>query len=434
VLIEINYLPLLALIFLVILLAAKYIGRVDVSFWRLNLLNIVFYRDFLIFTVVSSLYWLSYDRFNNHYVMQVLSKEHIYYALMSSTIFMFLFYLSIYPWKLALNGVANKMLKINIYNYIFLLKIWTWIIFLLLFINYKLDAPPFAGLFQDLSAIELAVLRHEGSQNAVFKILRHSWIPCTFYCWAYIYHSRKKYKIEKKLLAKLRFYVGFSLLLGVIASIWAIQKSLVASFLLGWLGIYLLASNKKLNLKLLSLPVLVFVITIFSFYYFLANDVQNLDSIFEVIVNRFFAQAAGVAYAFFAFPDIFEFKYISGISNFLASVTGEKFSSPYADLINHADPVHAEISGAMSSFVAGEAYGLFGWFGVFLGPFFVAFWYALFAVGSENNNTSVMFVGQYGLFFGNAYMASSFYSFLWPVGFAYSMIPFVILCLLSRSK
>jgi hypothetical protein len=285
-----------------------------------------------------------------------------------------------------------------------------------------------------LSALELSALRHEGSQNAVFKILRHSWIPCTFYCWVYIYHSRQKYKLEKKLFIKLRFYVGVSLLLGIIASIWAIEKSLVASFLLGWLGIYLLASNKKLNLKLLSLTIFVFVVTIFGFYYFLASDVQNLDSIFEVIVNRFFAQAAGVAYAFFAFPEIFEFKYISGISNFLASVAGEKFSSPYADLIKHADPVHAEISGAMSSFVAGEAYGLFGWFGVFLGPFFVAFWYGLFDVGSRNNNTAGIFVGHYGLFFGNAFMASSFYSFLWPVGFGYAMFPFVILYLLSRSK
>lgn len=433
-LIDINYTPLLALIFFFILLSAKYIGRVDASFWRLNLLNIVLYRDFLIFTIVSSLYWLSYDRFKNHYVMQALSAEHIYYALMASTIFMFLFYMSIYPWRLVLNSVANKMPKINTYKYIFALKIWTWIILLLLFINYKIDPPPFAGLFQDLSALELSALRHEGSQNAVFKILRHSWIPCTFYCWVYIYHSRQKYKLEQKLFIKLRFYVGISLLLGIIASIWAIEKSLVASFLLGWLGIYLLASNKKLNLKLLSLTIFVFVVTIFGFYYFLASDVRNLESIFEVIVNRFFAQAAGVAYAFFAFPDIFEFKYISGISNFLASVTGEKFSSPYADLIKHADPVHAEISGAMSSFVAGEAYGLFGWFGVFLGPFFVAFWYGLFDVGSRNNNTVGIFVGHYGLFFGNAFMASSFYSFLWPVGFGYAMFPFVILYLLSRSK
>ena len=98
-------------------------------------------------------------------------------------------------------------------------------------------------------------------------------------------------------------------------------------------------------------------------------------------------------------------------------------------------PEFSDISGAMSSFAAGDAYGLFGWWGILVGPMFVAFYYYLFYFMAVQGNGRILFIGLYGLYFGNAYLASSFYSFVWPVGIVISILPILFIytiCLLKK--
>lgn len=100
-------------------------------------------------------------------------------------------------------------------------------------------------------------------------------------------------------------------------------------------------------------------------------------------------------------------------------------------MIDYAVPEFADISGAMSSFAAGDAYGLFGWWGILIGPAFAAFFYFLFYYLTVAGNARFLFIGMYGLYFGNAYLASSFYSFVWPVGMMLTISPMLVFYILS---
>jgi hypothetical protein len=221
-----------------------------------------------------------------------------------------------------------------------------------------------------------------------------------------------------------------------LSTTWVFSKSSFASYVLGLLGVYILIADKKINILKLILFV-VFLLALIAAMYFitlLGSDNGNLEYISTLFMHRFFKQGSGVIYAFYIYPEILPFKSWTGVSSLLASINGDSFSSVYGELINRADPVNSDISGAMSSFAAGDAWGLFGYRGVLLGPIIVAFWYSLFRYLGNSNKLGIIFIGLYGIYFGNAVLASTFYSFIWPIGILFNIFPFLLFYMISTKK
>lgn len=418
-------------IFLVFFLA-KYVARVNMGLRGLNLLSVVFYRDYMVFTILALSFWLYKDNYQGHYVLQQVSAESFYYAIFASAVFMSFFYVFARFWNVVLARSVARLPEVGYKLFSTLLMVLTFLLFFYVVAAYISNPPPITKVFSGLTPLELATLRHGAGGSALQKIVRMSWVPIVFYTWFYIYLRAKDGMIDAGLsMSALKFFVIFSFFLASVCSVWSLQKSLFGSFILGMLGVYLISRWREIGWHTMLALLGVLLSTIFAFYFLLSDAGTDIGSLAFTMFTRFFAQAAGVAYAFYAYPDILEFKYFSGVSNTLATVQGESFSSPYSDIIDYAVPEYAEISGAMSSFAAGEAYGLFGWFGVLLGPLFASFWYVAFYLFARESKVAPVLIGMYGIYFGNAYLASSFYSFIWPVGLLISMMPILFIYFVS---
>lgn len=409
-----------------LLLVLKFGTKVYVSPGRVNLLSIIIYRDFGILTALALVFWINSPVRQSHYVIGQIPVSSLELAFYASFLFTFLilyygFFMQFLFKKLALN-----MPEINIKSFSKLIKVWILILFLFIVIMFFKNPPVVSQLFSGASAMDISIARSEVGSNAIFKIIRNSWVPLTSYTCLFIFINNKEFK---------KWFI-FSVILAIICSVWSGAKSSLASLLLGYLGVYVISSNIKIsNIKIIIYAIL-FICFIFLMYYITnLNSTNDVGVIAQTAMYRFFGQAGGVGYAFYMYPNFFDFKYFTGISSFLSSIIGVEFSSVYGDLIDYAVPEFSDISGAMSSFAAGDAYGLFGWWGILVGPMFVAFYYYLFYFMAVQGNGRILFIGLYGLYFGNAYLASSFYSFVWPVGIVISILPILFIytiCLLKK--
>jgi hypothetical protein len=122
---------------------------------------------------------------------------------------------------------------------------------------------------------------------------------------------------------------------------------------------------------------------------------------------------------------------IAGISDKLAALSGENFASPYSVLIDHYVPSTIETSGAMSSFAAGEAFGLFGPIGIVAGGIVVALFYAILVATHVNPALSVVGAMVFAQHFGHFYVATSAYLYFFPVGVLYGIFPFLLFLFFS---
>ena len=416
---------------IILLLLIRLTMNLPIGLNRINIFSMVVYRDFGILTAIGLCYWLLNDDIkNSHYIISGIPNESLVMALFASFIFMFFFIVYSSFWSLLLQRVNNRFKSGNILTYMFFLKIFLFIQFFCVGVMFFKNPPVLINLLSGASAFDVSVLRSEvGSGSSFYKIVRSSWVPMTSYTLYYFYLGDKN-----NINTKYFFYL--SCLLAVICALWSGAKSPIATLLLGYLGVYF-AQNYKNYLKSqtilffaffsLTLILLMYAVTTLN------TDATILDNL-QVAERRFFGQAGGVAYAFYMYPNFIDFKYFNGVSNFLASITGGQFTSVYGDLIDIAAPEFSDISGAMSSFAAGDAYGLFGWYGIFFGPLFASFFYSLFYYLGAQGNIKHVFVGIYAIYFGNAYLASSFYSFIWPVGIFLSVFPFVFIYILSLKR
>ncbi|MDH0967792.1 oligosaccharide repeat unit polymerase [Acinetobacter johnsonii] len=411
------------LMILILLVILHFSTKIPISVGKINLLSISIYRDFGVLTALALAFWIDSSMANEHYIMSQIPKDSMKLALYASFLFMFFFLFYGYFLNIGFNSIRNKMPKANESFFEKLTILWLFILIFFVGIMYFKNPPVLTQIFQGATAMDISVARSEVGGNAFFKIIRNTWVPLTSYTLLYFYLKNKKIFI---------FFV-LSVLLAVICSVWSGAKASLASLILGYLGVYIIA---KENLKFNSFKVLAYVIFFFMFILFMyyittLNNGTTFSNILITATYRFFVQAAGVSYAFYMYPTFFDFKYFSGISNFISGLSSTKFSSVYGDLIDYAAPEFADISGALSSFAAGDAYGLFGWWGILIGPFFAAFFYYMFYCFSVQGNAKILFIGMYGLYFGNAFLASSFYSFIWPVGLFISIAPFLLFYIIS---
>jgi len=282
------------------------------------------------------------------------------------------------------------------------------------------------GLFSS-SMSEINESRHALSSGggilALNKIFVQSWIPIMSFTIFYIY---LKYKIS-------RFMVITSFILGCLASVYFFEKSTLFFFLLGYLAVYLYAGN-KINIVTLALTFIIAIAVVSFMYIAIYGDrISGFDYLIDIIIHRTATQSVGSVMSLHYFQS-HDYFYLSGVSNLLANITGGSFKSVYSALIAYYDPENADISGALSSFAAGDAYGLFGYLGVILGGAVVGVFYAFLEASKHSKNLSFLFVGVYGVYYSHFYIASSFYSFIWPVGLLYDMAPFVLIFIISKIR
>ena len=418
---------LIAIVMIVfLLLVLKLSTKISIAPGQINLLTIIIYRDFGVLTALALVFWINSPIRQTHYVIGQIPIPSLELAFYASFLFTFLILYYGFFMQFLFKKLAFRMPEVNFKSFSKIMKIWIIILLLVVIIMFFKNPPVVSQIFSGASAMDISIARSEVGSNAIFKIVRNSWVPITSYTFLFIYIKDKKF----------RNWFILSVVLAIICSVWSGAKSSLASLLLGYLGVYILLSNVKIgNIKILMYAIL-FICFIFLMYYLTnINSNNDISIIAQTAMYRFFGQAGGVGYAFYMYPNFFEFKYFTGISSFLSNMIGVEFSSVYGDLIDYAVPEFSDISGAMSSFAAGDAYGLFGWWGILLGPLFVAFYYYLFYFMAAKGNAQILFIGMYGLYFGNAYLASSFYSFVWPVGIAITIFPIIVtylICLVRK--
>jgi len=398
-----------------------------------TLQKLVFYREYLFLTMIPYVYFLYDDRWHNHYIFSQLSSAiYFYYAALFSFTFIVLFLLTYRFLEPAMESSFSRV-KINI-SYVKLRSYLNALIFIgfvyLVVVTFIYEAS-FVGVFKfDTLELELKrALLSLGSGFLVFnKLIIKSWIPILSYLYLYLFFKKKIFfrRIDK-------FYLCLSIFMGVVASLWFFEKAVIVFYLFGIVGIYVFSGN-LLKIKYVLILPFVGILLVAGMYLLTYQDkIENTQYLIDILIHRTTSQSTGsvMAIDYFMRHDFF---YFSGVSNLLASLNNDVFRSPYGAIIDYYVPESAATSGAMSSFVTGEAFGLFGPIGVLISGVIVGIYYSFFEATKASDFLSIIFVGLYGIYFSHFYVASSFYSFVWPVGILYSILPFFLLALLSTKK
>ena len=398
-----------------------------------TLQKLVFFREYLFLTMVPYIYYLYDDRWKSHYIFKQLNSDiYFYYAALFAFTFIVFFLLTYKFLEPALESNFKRIkLNISFVKLRFYLNAFVLIFFVyLLVVTFKYEAG-FIGLFK-FGVFELEAKRAFLSQGGGFltlnKIILKSWVPILSYLYLYLFFAKKIYfrRIDK-------FFLYLSVFMGVAASLWFFEKSVIVFYLFGIAGIYVFSGNLLKKKYTLMFP-FVFIFLAAGMYLITYQDkIVDNQYLIDILLHRTFSQSTGsvMAVDYFMQHDYF---YFSGVSNLLASINGDAFQSPYGAIIDFYVPESIETSGAMSSFVVGEAFGLFGLIGVLISGVIVGIYYSFFEATKVSNFLSIIFVGLYGLYFSHFYVSSSFYSFVWPVGIVYSIFPFVLLALFSIKK
>lgn len=288
------------------------------------------------------------------------------------------------------------------------------------------ESLPLRQLFSGkASAFELAISRSDFSQATTFfgilsKEIIKNYLPLLFPLMVAIKYEGWNTHWTKIGLCSAFFVSFFSML-------WAIEKIAIMYFAISIYCVQIAYGKKISRAATFLMGFVLFVLVVLSFYlvYFSKIDEEGTGYLVDVFLHRATTQAVGYVLAFNYFPGQLDFKYLSGISGFLASLSGEQFSSVYGAVIDYAEPDFADISGAMSSFSMGDAWGLFGVVGVLICPFVLGLYYGL-ANSVVYTRSKLPWLLLFVMLFSKPYIASGFYGFLYPVGFLSILIPYWI--------
>ncbi len=397
-----------------------------------TLQKLVFFREYLLLTVIPYIYYVYDDKYLSHYIFSSLDGN-VYF--LYATLFAFVFIVNFLLTYRFCEPVIRKSLScfnpgISYGRLFFILRIGLIFSAAYLFIVTFIFDASIVGLLKYRSSELIAMrakLGHGGGFLTFNKIVLKQWIPMLSYIYFYLYFSNN---VNMRRFDKC--FMLLSLILGVISSIWYFEKAVIGFYLFGVIGVYVYSGRRLKKRVALVLPVIVLALTASMYVLTYQDKIIGTQYLSDILLHRTLSQSTGSVMAIHYF-DSHDFFYFSGVSNLLASVSGDEFQSPYAAIIDYYVPEFSETSGAMSSFVTGEAFGLFGLVGVLLSGFIVGLYYSFFEATKSSNFLAIIFVGLYGLYFSHFYVASSFYTFLWPVGIVYSISPFVCLALLSVS-
>lgn len=405
--------------------------KCDSVFELPSLGQITFFRDYLLLTIIPYIFYYYNDNYNNHYILsQLTSKDIIIHATIHAFVFIS-FFLFTYKFLSGLFRSINEKIQIIVYEkkLLFYLKLIATILIIYFIISSFQNKAGIVGIFT-FDIFEIAHKRAEITQSASFltrlnKIVIRCWIPMFSYLFFYFY-LKNKYLFKKTDKIILVSFLSTS----VLASIYSFEKSSIFINVLGFIAVAIYAGNRLKKRFLLFIPFA--GIALVSVMYFLTYKEKIVDSAYliNIIIHRIMTQCAGSIMAIDYFS-VHEKLGFSGVSRMWASAMSSNFESVYGLLIDYYVPESIDISGALSSFATGDAFGLFGYFGIPFSGIIIGIYYSFLESTKFTKFLSYIFIGVYGYYFSHSIVASSFYSFIWPTGFILNLLPFLIIVLLS---
>lgn len=418
----------------VLLWGRVWLGSRGMAFSQLNLASVTIYRDFLMMTMLGLAYYVNDSNYLQHDILgQISSVSPIYEAAFSATYFMLVFVTLFRVFgQIYISALSTWRFPVSQNRYGFLLKLWTLILLILLVYLSSTNTVGVSVLFSGADAEKFGEMRNylSNSDGSGFsKVVLKGWVPMVSYAWFYhVLVTPGRSSLSD------RFFLTISVIMGVIAGVWYFEKSSLVFYIAGFLGVWLF-SGRKIPARILFGYLLIGLLLVLGMYFLTYRDkVDGWSYLSDIFIHRFTTQSVGVAMAFEWYPSRLAMKGFSGVSSILANLSGEQFSSVYGDIIDEAVPQFADISGAMSSFAVGDAYGLFGWLGVLISPVILAAYYASVEYSRYVGGLSLLMAPIYGYFFSSFFVASSFYSFIWPIGFVYSFFPLMLIFVLALRR
>lgn len=400
---------------------------------RPDILTKSFFFDYGLMTAIPFCYMLYGDNYTAHYLLsQISNPDYIKIAAYSAAYFIIVFIFFYRIFMIFFKRTFQKdrtYVPINIY--MFFLKCFTLVAFISFFALMLHFNSGVLSLFSQGNSAEIAARRAQLSQGrgillSSTRVLVKSWVPGIAYLWFFLYLTHKRSFKTNDFI-----FLYSALFVGILASIWYLEKAVIFFYVFGFMGIWVY-SGRCLKFRGLGYMTVLAVILIYCMYALTGfRQFVDFKAFKAIFLHRMTSQVAGAPLAFDLYSNVFGFRYLGGISRLLAELQGVSFQSVYGFVIDYYDPQNADVSGAVSSFVTGEAYGLFGIIGVIISPVVVSIYYSLFEASKFSSALSLIFVPMYGIFYSHFMLASSFYPFLWPVGFVYFLLPFLLLFLVS---
>ena len=392
--------------------------------------GVVFYRDVLFLTLIPYLYYTHNGKYQNHYIFSLLDSDKYFYLSALFVTAFFFFFLSSYKifYSFFAQKIRNINLNISVKKVLFYIRLFCVILVLyFIFASFYLQGGIIS--LATLAPLEMIQRRAELTQTSgwlsINKLIIKYWISSAFFLLLFIRITSKDMmtKFDHWL-----FVIMFIVSVG--SSIFFLEKAPLFFFFFGIFGIYSFAGqeiSKKSWLFVLFIGCAVVSIMYLVTYQDRIIDFQYLV---DILVHRTFSQATGSVMALHYF-DFHEHLHVTGISGILSEVAGSEFKSVYGTIIDYYVPETSLTSGAMSSFVSGDAYGLFGIYGVLVSGIVIAIYVSFLEACRGSKAFSFAFAGMYGIFFSQFLISSSFYGFIWPIGFILQNLPLVLIALLS---
>ena len=393
--------------------------------------KLIFFRDYLALAALPYVYYSILNSPNQHYILENLRDPTSFsFAAVSSLVcivgFMFTYRLVLPGLKA---GIASFTVGISFRIMRQQCAIFSIFSFVYVVVYSIANSAGVYGLFI-LTAPQIveqrALLSQSGGFYVLAKIALKYWIPSLSYLYFYLIlkDSRRLHWANMATFA-------LAAISGFLASIMYFEKSGAFFYIFGFMGIWIYSGRKVLVHYMILVPVLALSLVAASYFVIYKDKATTFGYIVEIVEHRLMSQGVGSVMAFDYFYDR-NFLGVSGISNLMASMSNADFKSTYGLLIDYYVPETENVSGAMSSFAAGDAYGLFGWFGVTISGLVIGLFFAFLTATSASRFLSAVFCGAFGVYYSHFFVASSFYGFLWPIGLIYAFAPFALMAVIAH--
>lgn len=354
----------------------------SISLRSLNTITIVFYKDFLPVAFIGSLL-VVLNLVDNHPMISLISNENkikgwlfILYSLimmpLSIIIFSKLMNLNItIDYKKYLKSEIKFEADLGLIKR-FSILLTAFSTLTLFYILYNSPSIPLLDLIRG-NIEEAAIGRGEVKRNFrgiiyIKNIFGLYLMPLiTFYI--YIYHKK-----TKSMIFKLLFLLN--LCLTVILFTYDTQKAQILFFLVGFLIVDNIISDKIKWRKVLIFGVLIILLVIYSYIFVTGEESKNLLKIDSVITYRIFVTSIGgyfLSLEWFPYLINNEKLYLVGIPSFILQIFGIEVTESARLLMEIYNPIGVSqgSAGLLSSYYLGEAWANYGYVGLIFSPIIV---------------------------------------------------------------
>lgn len=395
---------------------------IDAKMHRLSdLIGVAVYYN-LLFLIGAGLYLIYFQALSNSYLDGIDYRSVMPWAVMYFNVFIvtFIAVSRLVCWKV-LSVTKNSCDFDIVRGRKFVLATYLIFVVVVLLLVFSENAPIKSLFTGDFSNIALAILRSDAShgsgiiENVKTELIKN-FLPLLFPIGIALFFER--------LITVLPLIV--SGIVSLISLMWFVEKASVVYFALSIVCVVFMYRPKLLRISaqtvIFSAVTICFLLLMFFFVYSKQVDSEGYGYLIDIFEHRFSTQSVGYILSLLYFPDDLRFRGLAGISNILARISGEEFQSVYACLIDYIEPEFASISGSMSSFSGGDAWGLFGYSGLIMAPLICGIYYGAANSAFYSSRMRVLLFPLTITLFYKPILASSFFGFLFPVGFAQILI------------